>query len=58
MTRLIDEIYQKYKHLDPFLHEESNAFFLSDFKGQILLDLWRAVKSEAHPDPDGQGNQT
>lgn len=39
---MIKEVYEKYKHLDPMLSEDSQEFFLR----HILFDLWKAIKSE------------
>lgn len=39
----IDEVYAKYKHLDPVLSEPGFAYGLA---GRVLLDLWKAIKDE------------
>lgn len=39
----IDEVYAKYRHLDPVL---SDKYFAEGIAGKILHDLWQAVKDE------------
>jgi len=46
----INNVYEKYKHLDELLSKSPEQWFPNEFVGQILSELWLAVKEMQPPE--------
>jgi len=51
---VIQEVYEKFKHLDQLLSDKEWLFLANNLLYAILYDLWQAVKEAAENNSDGQ----
>ena len=51
---VIQEVYEKFKHLDQLLSDKEWLGLTNNLLYAILYDLWQAVKEAAENNSDGQ----
>ena len=51
---VIQEVYEKFKHLDQLLSDKEWLFLANNLLYAILYDLWQAIKEAAENNSDGQ----
>jgi len=51
---VIQEVYEKFKHLDQLLSDKEWLWLANNLLYAILYDLWQAIKEAAENNSDGQ----